>query len=164
MIFFEAEHAMGGREQRRFEGWRLMGTLTRRADAARDDEGAFDRFAYIGRVSDDSKLHRIRPFCENIRTVGEMNAVTRALRSRGSGLQARMMASWSEAPKLPDLPYDYGALEPVVNAEIMTLHHKKHHQVRRVHGAGSDNLYQTIHKCMDILIAAFMIYPVLNRY
>lgn len=29
---------------------------------------------------------------------------------------------------LPDLPYDYGALEPVISAEIMTLHHSKHHQ------------------------------------
>lgn len=29
---------------------------------------------------------------------------------------------------LPDLPYDYNALEPVICAEIMTLHHSKHHQ------------------------------------
>ncbi|ORZ39258.1 Manganese/iron superoxide dismutase [Catenaria anguillulae PL171] len=29
---------------------------------------------------------------------------------------------------LPDLPYDYNALEPVVSAEIMKLHHSKHHQ------------------------------------
>ena len=29
---------------------------------------------------------------------------------------------------LPDLPYDYGALEPVISAEIMQLHHSKHHQ------------------------------------
>ncbi len=27
-----------------------------------------------------------------------------------------------------DLPYDYNALEPVVSAEIMKLHHSKHHQ------------------------------------
>ncbi|GLE01384.1 hypothetical protein PINS_up010214 [Pythium insidiosum] len=30
--------------------------------------------------------------------------------------------------KLPDLPYDFGALEPVISAEIMQLHHQKHHQ------------------------------------
>jgi len=30
--------------------------------------------------------------------------------------------------KLPDLPYDYNALEPVISAEIMKLHHQKHHQ------------------------------------
>lgn len=29
---------------------------------------------------------------------------------------------------LPDLPYDYSALEPVISGEIMELHHKKHHQ------------------------------------
>lgn len=29
---------------------------------------------------------------------------------------------------LPDLPYDYNALEPVISAEIMQLHHSKHHQ------------------------------------
>ena len=29
---------------------------------------------------------------------------------------------------LPDLSYDYGALEPVISAEIMELHHSKHHQ------------------------------------
>ncbi|HSL09465.1 MAG TPA: superoxide dismutase [Pseudonocardiaceae bacterium] len=28
---------------------------------------------------------------------------------------------------LPDLPYDYGALEPHVSGEIMELHHSKHH-------------------------------------
>jgi Fe-Mn family superoxide dismutase len=27
-----------------------------------------------------------------------------------------------------DLPYDYNALEPVISAEIMKLHHSKHHQ------------------------------------
>jgi len=29
---------------------------------------------------------------------------------------------------LPDMPYDYGALEPYISAEIMQLHHSKHHQ------------------------------------
>ncbi|KAF2020816.1 manganese and iron superoxide dismutase [Aaosphaeria arxii CBS 175.79] len=29
---------------------------------------------------------------------------------------------------LPDLPYDYGALEPAVSGQIMELHHSKHHQ------------------------------------
>ncbi len=30
--------------------------------------------------------------------------------------------------KLPELPYDFNALEPVISAEIMELHYKKHHQ------------------------------------
>ncbi|RDA90619.1 hypothetical protein CP533_2783 [Ophiocordyceps camponoti-saundersi (nom. inval.)] len=29
---------------------------------------------------------------------------------------------------LPDLPYDYGALEPYISGKIMELHHSKHHQ------------------------------------
>ncbi|TPX48997.1 hypothetical protein SeMB42_g02781 [Synchytrium endobioticum] len=29
---------------------------------------------------------------------------------------------------LPDLPYDYNALEPYISADIMKLHHQKHHQ------------------------------------
>jgi Fe-Mn family superoxide dismutase len=29
---------------------------------------------------------------------------------------------------LPDLPYDYNALEPHISADIMQLHHSKHHQ------------------------------------
>nr|ADM64421.1 manganese superoxide dismutase [Alitta succinea] len=28
---------------------------------------------------------------------------------------------------LPDLPYDYNALEPYISADIMRLHHSKHH-------------------------------------
>ncbi|MFK4728553.1 superoxide dismutase [Agromyces mediolanus] len=29
---------------------------------------------------------------------------------------------------LPDLPYDYAALEPAISGRIMELHHSKHHQ------------------------------------
>ena len=40
-------------------------------------------------------------------------------------------AVWSRGKhSLPDLPYDYSALEPVISGEIMELHHSKHHQVR----------------------------------
>jgi len=31
------------------------------------------------------------------------------------------------AHTLPDLPYDYNSLEPIISAEIMQLHHSKHH-------------------------------------
>jgi Fe-Mn family superoxide dismutase len=30
--------------------------------------------------------------------------------------------------QLPELPYDFAALEPAISAEIMELHYKKHHQ------------------------------------
>lgn len=32
------------------------------------------------------------------------------------------------AHKLPDLPYGYEALEPIISRDIMSLHHSKHHQ------------------------------------
>lgn len=28
---------------------------------------------------------------------------------------------------LPDLPYDYAAVEPIISRDIMSLHHSKHH-------------------------------------
>lgn len=34
----------------------------------------------------------------------------------------------AEGFTLPELAYDYGALEPVISGEIMKLHHSKHHQ------------------------------------
>ncbi len=37
---------------------------------------------------------------------------------------------------LPDLPYDYSALEPAISGRIMELHHSKHHQAY-VNGANS---------------------------
>jgi superoxide dismutase, Fe-Mn family len=45
--------------------------------------------------------------------------------------------------ELPDLEYDYNALEPVISAEIMELHHKKHHQ------AYVNNLNQALEKYVD---------------
>ncbi|KAK9835490.1 hypothetical protein WJX74_001379 [Apatococcus lobatus] len=40
--------------------------------------------------------------------------------------QAR--TAFSALTKLPDLPYDYSALEPAISGQIMELHHSKHHQ------------------------------------
>lgn len=37
------------------------------------------------------------------------------------------MAHHTSPYTLPDLPYDYGALEPHISGEIMQLHHDKHH-------------------------------------
>jgi Fe-Mn family superoxide dismutase len=49
-----------------------------------------------------------------------------------SGFVAGAMALQSgrglQTAALPDLPYDYGALEPVISGEIMQIHHQKHHQ------------------------------------
>ncbi len=48
---------------------------------------------------------------------------------------------------LPDLPYDYNALEPAISSETMTLHHSKHHQTYVT------NLNVTMEK-MDAALAA----------
>jgi Fe-Mn family superoxide dismutase len=43
--------------------------------------------------------------------------------------QRRAMATATlHTESLPDLDYDYGALEPAISGEIMKLHHQKHHQ------------------------------------
>lgn len=50
-----------------------------------------------------------------------------ALRSRAAGFLWQKTRGIATA-SLPDLPYDYNALAPVIIPEIMELHHKKHHQ------------------------------------
>ena len=48
---------------------------------------------------------------------------------------------------LPDLPYDYNALEPTISAEIMKLHHTKHHAtyVNNLNVA-EEKLAEAVHK------------------
>jgi len=46
--------------------------------------------------------------------------------------------------KLPSLDYDYDALEPVIDAETMKLHHDKHHQ------AYVDKLNEALEKNSDL--------------
>jgi len=37
------------------------------------------------------------------------------------------LSQFSHHAELPDLPYDFNALEPVISAQIMELHYSKHH-------------------------------------
>ena len=51
---------------------------------------------------------------------------------RSSGLlsvasKASRLTATASKHTLPDLPYDFNALEPAISAEIMQLHHQKHH-------------------------------------
>ncbi|KAK4175207.1 Manganese/iron superoxide dismutase [Triangularia setosa] len=58
-------------------------------------------------------------------------ALRGALRASGAIKPAAALASTSFVrgkATLPDLPYDYNALEPYISSKIMELHHKKHHQ------------------------------------
>lgn len=58
-----------------------------------------------------------------------MISCRRGLVSLVRGNHARILASGGQRQKhtLPDLTYDYNALEPIISADIMKLHHSKHH-------------------------------------
>jgi len=47
--------------------------------------------------------------------------------SRGVGRNIVSVAANRSKYTLPELPYSYSALEPVISGEIMELHHSKHH-------------------------------------
>lgn len=54
-----------------------------------------------------------------------------ALRAFANSSRASAAAAAQQARSkhtLPQLPYSYDALEPAISAEIMELHHSKHHQ------------------------------------
>ncbi|WVQ84535.1 hypothetical protein IAT38_006689 [Cryptococcus sp. DSM 104549] len=59
-----------------------------------------------------------------------MVAIARLAPRVAAPLRARGMAALGARSKhtLPPLPYAYDALEPSISAEIMNLHHTKHHQ------------------------------------
>ena len=50
--------------------------------------------------------------------------------------------------KVPDLPYDYSALEPYVDEETMRFHHDKHHAayVNMLNGAVEDAVSRSTKK------------------
>ncbi|MGP5931671.1 superoxide dismutase [Corynebacterium glyciniphilum] len=48
--------------------------------------------------------------------------------------------------ELPDLPYDYDALEPHISAEIMQLHHDKHHAT---YVAGANTALDALEKARE---------------
>jgi len=56
-----------------------------------------------------------------------IRSATKALLNVGAQRSAAAL-SCQQKHTLPDLPYDYSALEPAISADIMQLHHSKHHQ------------------------------------
>lgn len=67
------------------------------------------------------------------------------------------------AHSLPQLPYDYAALEPHIDAQTMTIHHTKHHQ------AYVDNLNKALagsdgeNQSLEELMANISAYPAAVR-
>lgn len=53
------------------------------------------------------------------------SALTCARRSIRLGVSTTPQSAQKHT--LPELPYEYSALEPVISRDIMTLHHQKHH-------------------------------------
>lgn len=55
---------------------------------------------------------------------------------------------------LPDLPYDYAALEPHIDAQTMEIHHTKHHKTyvdklnAAIEGTGVDDRYPDVHELL----------------
>lgn len=57
-----------------------------------------------------------------------LSNVVRQTLARSSRTSALLITQARRKHELPALPYAYDALEPTISAEIMELHHSKHHQ------------------------------------
>ncbi|KAG8756266.1 hypothetical protein FRC14_003207 [Serendipita sp. 396] len=62
------------------------------------------------------------------RTTVARSSITTTARGLAAGRTRFVAGSAASVHTLPDLPYAYDALEPHISAEIMKLHHTKHHQ------------------------------------
>ncbi|RUO96389.1 hypothetical protein BC936DRAFT_142124 [Jimgerdemannia flammicorona] len=57
-----------------------------------------------------------------------LSIASRSIKTPVLSALARPFTTAGPKATLPDLPYDYDALEPIISTEIMRLHHSKHHQ------------------------------------
>ncbi|KDN53629.1 putative SOD2-superoxide dismutase precursor, mitochondrial [Tilletiaria anomala UBC 951] len=62
-----------------------------------------------------------------VRTALTRSTVAGAVRASAPARRAGVAMAVRSKHTLPDLPYDFGALEPAISAQIMQLHHQKHH-------------------------------------
>ncbi|CAK9047237.1 Superoxide dismutase [Mn] [Durusdinium trenchii] len=56
------------------------------------------------------------------------NLAQKTVQRAGAARSFHAAAAASTAYKLPDLAYDFGALEPAISGQIMEIHYTKHHQ------------------------------------
>ena len=76
------------------------------------------------------------------------------------------LSSAKAKSSLPDLPYDYNALEPVISAEIMQLHHSKHHQTYvNNFNVAEEKLADAVAKGIDLkeCVLSFVLQPFIYR-
>ena len=89
------------------------------------------------------KVTRTVLVCSKNCTPCSSNGISASFLCSNSPIQKRSKVS------LPDLPYDYSALEPVISAEIMQLHHSKHHQTYvNNYNVAAEKLSEAIEKGM----------------
>ena len=110
------------------------------ADGRTKADAGDDRPARRGRRPQAAPPRKAAPGCQR-RARSVQSLKTRRIQLRGAArysvvdrLRIRTCAAaavviFARMPKytLPELPYDYGALEPHVSGKIMQLHHDKHH-------------------------------------
>lgn len=62
---------------------------------------------------------------------------------------ATSFAAGESALVLPELPYEYSALEPYISADIMALHHGKHHNAYVTNYNNALNQWEEAEKNVD---------------
>ncbi|CAG0887966.1 unnamed protein product [Cyprideis torosa] len=88
---------------------------------------------------------------------GDREALTMkyAVREGVAGTSATSSVQNRTKHTLPDLPYDYNALEPTISAEIMQLHHSKHHQAYVTnYNVAEEKLHEAVNRgCVRSIIS-----------
>lgn len=65
-------------------------------------------------------------YSKHVSLVNMLSVLRASQPFKGAGVAALTSLS-RQKHSLPELPYGYKALEPVISGEIMELHHQKHH-------------------------------------
>ncbi|KAH9382211.1 hypothetical protein HPB48_000586 [Haemaphysalis longicornis] len=73
----------------------------------------------------------LRAHCTKTQAVRSEHFLLQNATTPAGGLDCTSLATLGRSVRskhtLPDLPYDYNALEPIISADLMHVHHDKHH-------------------------------------